>query len=393
MTPRRSPWLLLFGVALPQTAAMGAVAVTALLLGPEGRGEIAFVQSLASMIAVVGGWGFYLSAARGNRPVPAQFLFLTLAGGLLVGGAVTAIATIRPSGLLTLGHAGCAGLAGAAVAGTTYLQRTAQAWRGDTDYLRLGAAVAACSAGSIVLATLLGADAGGVVLAWSLAMLVALGVALWMVRGWELVAPSRPLHLLVFVRSGISVGAGNVSTFVLMRADTVALGLVAPASDVGVYSLAVAAAGLLIYVGEIGSLRVIGDFADSSGALHTSAISDRVRQSVRLVALLIPVFAAAGWIVFHYLLPSFSDGFPAFMILCVAAVPASLSRVRLASLSMVGSGRAMRVYSATCILLTLLYLPLAVIGPTGLAAGSLVVYAVQASVLGLLLSRSAGGQH
>ena len=149
---------------MPQISSIAIVAVTAWVMGPAGRGEVAFAQATAALIAVIGGWGFYLSAAatRDSR-IPRQYLELTLGLTSLVAIGVLLAAAVAPRGLLGLPLAVPIGLGAVMTAGTTYCQRIAQARVSDREYLVLAAVPSLLSLLVVLPAVLLGAEPSAVV--------------------------------------------------------------------------------------------------------------------------------------------------------------------------------------------------------------------------------------
>ena len=230
---RRYVWLVA-GLAIPQIASIAVVVVTAWFLGPAGRGEVAFAQAAAAMIAVIGGWGFYLSAASTRQTsIPRQYFDLTLLFTAAISAGVILLAVLAPTGLLTVDLALPIGLAATMTAGTTYCQRIAQARVSDLEYLVIGATPVLVSLTIVLPAVLLGASPQAVVNVWALGTGLGLLIAFIRVRRSVPSERVKPYGLLAYVRSGLAVGAANVTSFLLLRADTFILGVASTPAQVG----------------------------------------------------------------------------------------------------------------------------------------------------------------
>ena len=372
--------LLVAGLAVPQITSVLIVAVTAFALGPSGRGEIAFAQATATTIAVVGGWGFYLSAAAsGQSLIPRQYFDLTLGFTAALSAGVVIVAVLAPRGLLVVPGALLIGFAAVMTAGTTYCQRLAQARASDFEYLVIGSVPPLVSLVTIVPALLLGCAPSTVVAVWALSTSIGFAAAVYRTRRAVATRRESSRGLVFYVRSSLAVGAANVSSFLALRGDTVILGIASTAVQVGYYSVSVAMAGLLLYVSEAFSLRTISRYVpgQSPGPFVEESFG-RAWKAAGLAALLSIPFMIGGWGVLHFVFAEFEPAFPAFLVLCLAAIPTSFVRVLVSAASMVGLRRLLSWYSALCFGLLAIYLPVAPGGATWLAVASLVIYSLQA---------------
>lgn len=388
----RSYPLLLAGLALPQVASIVIVAVTAWSMGPSGRGEVAFAQATATMIAVVGGWGFYLSASATQAPIPRQYLDLTLGLTASISIGVVISAALAPRGLLAMPVALPIGFAAVMTGGTTYCQRIAQARVSDLEYLVIGSIPPIVSLVTVLPTVLIGAGSGSVIGVWGMGSSLGFLIAVFRTRRLFPSDRAGPLAPLYYFRSGFAVGAANVSSFLALRADTVILGVASTAIQVGYYSVAVAMSNLLLYGSEVFSLRTISRFG--SGQDPESYAAESFRRASRAaglaVALAIP-FGIVGWLVLRFGFSEFQPAFGAFFILCIAAVPASYVRVLVSAASMLGLRGLLSWYSVACFALLVLYVPAGHYGATFLAGASLLVYTLQAGLVALLVRKARVG--
>lgn len=377
---KRSPVLLLLGLLLPQASSIAVVAVTAWQLGPAGRGEIAFAMSVANLIAIVGGWGFYLTAARRTSPIPRQYLHLPIICSGVLALIATLAALAAPSGLFTFQMMLAAGLAGVFVSGTTFSQRLSQAKSSDSAYLAVGATAPLLSIGLLIPATLQGATSSNLIIVWTGVQLVAFGGGLFILGRTVNMATPRPYRLGFYARTGVSIGLANVSTYVVMRADLVVLGLRSTAQQVGYYSMATALAGVLFLGPEIVSLRTISAYTPGDEPRGYVIITRRrARQAYALTLALAAPVAMVGFVVLTNMLPAFRPALIPFMMLSIASIPAAYSRIITAASSMLARNRFLSNYSLLGLLLAAAYLPAAKFGAIALAFTSLAIYTTQAA--------------
>lgn len=382
---QRSYKLLLASMLVSQTVAITVVASTAWIMGPSGRGEVAFAQATATLLAVVGGWGFYLTAASTRQtPLPRQYFDLTIAFTASISIGLALLAILAPRGLLAPPVVVPVGFAAVMTAGTTYCARIAQARVSDLEYLTISVIPPIVSLFSVLPAVWLGAAPRTVIGIWSLGTAVGLLVGVAITRRSVPSERTRPWDFAGHIRSGFAVGAANVSSFLVMRADTFILGIMSTASQVGYYSVAAAMSGLMLYASEALSLRTISRYdavADRDSYLAEAFQRARLAGALAL-GLGIP-FLIAGRLALNLVFPQFRPAFAAFAVLCLAAAPASFVRVLVSAASMLGLSQLLARFSLVCYALLPIYVVAAPLGASALALASLLAYVAQAAFIAI----------
>jgi O-antigen/teichoic acid export membrane protein len=164
------------------------------------------------------------------------------------------------------------------------------------------------------------------------------GLAAATVYGWRTYAalvrsgPLEPADARVVLRTSLIAHVGTVGIQMLYRADIAILGFFAAAADVGVYSIAVAVAGLIWVVAEAFGLAAFA----RGGAESAAALQERDRRLVRLNALLsVGSAIAIGLLAVTLLdrvLPEYAASVPLLIVLLPGVVAQGPSRVAFASL-------------------------------------------------------------
>ena len=189
------------------------------------------------------------------------------------------------------------------------------------------------------------------VIAWVIGMsvpaLVAMLVAGSAVGIWKL--PSRR-----FVRQAFAFGwrshLGAVVQYMQSRADVVLVLCFLPLRDLGIYSLAVGLAELLLYVPQSVSQVLLPHVASSQDADADRITSAFCRASVTTTAVLAVVMAALSTIVVPWLLPAFRQAVPVIWTLLPGTVVASILKVLASDLN--GRGQPLKtVFPAAAALL------------------------------------------
>ena len=390
MLRSRGGWLLLTGLVVPRAASTLTVFATSAVLGPDGRGVIAFVLATSSLVATVAGFGLFIPASAG-RDAPAddspptvarQYLDLTIILTLVVDAVLVAVALLAPAGLLNSQTAGFIAINALAVAVLTFVQRVLQARVSDFDYFLIGALPAIVTNAVLIVVVLRWPDTTGY-----LVVLTVLGVAamVWgmlRLRGRVRVRRARPYDARGYLRRAAPVGVSLIGTMLVLRGDITVLGMRSTEEQVGLYSMAVAIAGLLFLVTEVFALRAVSAHRTTAPEHYPDVVAGLARAAVLAVALTAVPLAAAAWLVLTYLLPAFADAFVPMLILSAAGMASTYSRVMAGALGMVGADRRLYLYAVVSIGLFLLYLPAAAFGAIGVAVASLAVYLLQIPVIG-----------
>ena len=104
MVRSRGGWLLLTGLVVPRAASTVSVFATSAVLGPDGRGVIAFVLGTATLVMTAGGFALFIPAVRerqeGSALVARQYLDLTVFLVVGLDALLFLWAVLAPTGLL-----------------------------------------------------------------------------------------------------------------------------------------------------------------------------------------------------------------------------------------------------------------------------------------------------
>ena len=370
---------------------------SAAALGPAGRGELAFVTSTSTVAGSILFASLHVGTTHAQAAGTAglrrgtRLAVAIIGGGVILGTLVTILlppdAQVGPVG--RLGYVGIV-LGTGLVAVNLYVLRSIQglgqhrafrnAWAIQSLlYLVLGlpAAILTKSVGLVVAGWFVGLVAATVYGGRTYAALVRSG-------------PTAPADGRTVLRSSLVAHVGTVGIQLLYRADVVVLGLFAVAAEVGIYSIAVAVAGLIWVVAEAFGLAAFArGGTESAEALHL-----RDRRLVRLNALLslaaAVVIGVLAMTVLDRVLPAYAASVPLLLVLLPGVVAQGPARVAFASLLRRPGSRVPVVVGVVSSGLSLVYIPCAARWQaTGVAVASTVVYLVQAALV-LWLWRRAG---
>ncbi|MGC1604291.1 MAG: polysaccharide biosynthesis C-terminal domain-containing protein [Candidatus Acidiferrum sp.] len=178
-----------------------------------------------------------------------------------------------------------------------------------------------------------------------------------------------------FLRSAFRFGwqshLGAVTQFLQQRVDVLLVSLICSLSDVGLYSLAVAAAEVLWYIPQTVANVLMPHVANSSEERASRLTSTFCRTVFTLNAFLSIVLALAGaWIV-PLILPAFRSSVEVIWLLLPGTVAASLSKVLASDLN--GRGKPMETFRPPALTLVVCALAgIAVIPRFGIAGAAVV---------------------
>ncbi len=255
------------------------------------------------------------------------------------------------------------------------------------------------SVGSLVgIVVLVGVLHLGVPGAIATSIIVGIIGAIAVLREVRRVARADPGNGTVSLRDvagyGLKLYPASVTSFFNYRADVYLLQslLAAPGRAVGLYSYAVSLAELTFYIPDSVSTIFFPHVAGS-----TEEASNRQVGQVARFTILLTLFAAiglvpAGWLLFQIVLPTFSDAFPAMLVLLPGVVSLSLSKI----LSSYVSARrrpgppsvAATAGLAANIAANLVLIPM--LGIVGASAASVISYTCEAVILLAVVSRMTG---
>jgi O-antigen/teichoic acid export membrane protein len=405
-----------FGTRLAQLACTLAVSfVLARLLGPAGRGVYTLLVLVPTTLFALGQLGlasatvFY--AGRGGRLADLERHALLL--GLGVSAVVAAVALLvlpaleptalrlAPPDLLRLALIAVPLRLVATLAGSVLYGR--QMFRAYNLILAVQSVLSVVLV--VLLVGLLGGGVDGAVAAYLLFLAfgtVAIVLYLDGVRREEERAAAAngrraeagvPVSARQIAWYGLRLYPASVGTFFGYRADVFLLGwLLASASDIGVYAVAVSFAELVFNVPDAVSTVLFPRIATTS-----RAEADQLAPAMARVTILVTLAAAVGlipaaWITLSLLLPAFLGGLPALIVILPGIVALSVAKVltsylsgieRLAPVTTAAVGSLVLNVAANLVLIP-------GFGIVGAAAASLVSYTAYAVLMVGFASRASG---
>lgn len=368
---------------------------TASLLGPSGRGELAFITSTGTVAGSVLFGSLHVGTTKAHNNglaglrQGAAWAARIIGGGVLLGLLVAVLlpadATIGPVGRPGFVFVVCAaGLA----AVNLYVLRSVQGL-GEHRAFRNGWAIQ--SLVYLVLglpAAVITREAAPVAAAWAVALTLSTAyvmrtyVAL-LRNGPQIRAPRRTV-----LRDSMLAHVGTIGLQLLYRADVVILGLLAASHEVGIYSIAIAVAGLIWIVAEAFSLAAFSRTSTDT----TTSLHHRDRRLIVVNAQLSAVAAvglALGSIfLLARILPAYAEAVPLILILLPGVVAQGPARVAFSSLLRRDDARPAMWIGLGSLALSVAYVPAAATwGAHGVAVASTIVYLIQAGGVFWLWSR------
>lgn len=377
----RGGWQLFLGQIGPKVASTLTVLVSSALLGPDGRGQLAFVMATASLLSAMAVFGLFIPASRSPGVVPRQYLDLLLVLAIVVDVVLLVVAWLAPSGLLTVEFAGLIAVNTLALAVVVFAQHVLQAKVSDREYFLFGAVWPLAINAVLVVALLLGVAVTGFLLLWTGLNVVWAGWALRRLRRGVDLRVEGPYDARGHLRAAAPFGVAFLASALATRGDITVLGVASTEAQVGLYSLATSIAGLLFMVSQVFTLRV--------ASLHKSLDSDQYAVAVRrlgatavaAVALLSVPLIGLAWLLVPWLLPEFSAALVPMAVLCLAALPETYARVHTWALGMTSANNRLVAYAVVSVALFVAYFFAARWGAVGVAIASVIGYSAQAMVV------------
>lgn len=358
-----------------------ALLVIAGELGPRRQGEVALAQAIALVGGAVANCGLEVSLVRSSA-VPE--LRPGAAGAFWTHALLLTLATSVAVAALALAGDGTGAVAAGlvALAGTVVTRLAAGCALGE-ERARSYALLMLTPAVAFLAAVVVLAAAGSLTTRAALAVLAVAPVAaalvlLPFVARW--LRPSllkRPWRAEPY-RTGFAAFPGALAHTTSARLDQLVIAVFLPRSDLGLYSVAVAASELTTLPAEATGNVVLA---------HASAGRLEGRRTVTRAAAETAVLAAAAvpaYILFvKAVLPRYEDSLPLFLVLLPGAAALATGRVLAAYLAGLGrvwaTSRIALITAAATVALDLALIPSA--GVVGAAVASSLAYAMAAVLL------------
>ena len=386
--------LLLYSAKLSHTAlAFAAGVVVARALGPAGKGTVQLlwlVPQLAAQLLILGlhqANVYFLGGPNGAAPQrESALLWNSLHVGLLLGflgAAGVALARVPLGSALGVAEDGLVLAAALVPLSLVYtvllyflLGRKAFAQRNFVEVTTTAVLV-------VALVGLLWGARGGIRAA-VIARIVAFGVAI-VIAGWALYRTGAavrwtrldPRLLRKTIGYGLRSQIGNVLQTFNLRIDMLFAGAFLGATDVGVYSVAVAAAEVLWFLPTAVGSVLFPTLAQrrTDGSRDVAARACR-RAVLMTLAAAVPLAAGGRWLLPCVFGAAFADGWLPLLILIPGVLALSVHRVLMPALMSWGRPQEMS-YAAAIALAATVALDLLLIprwGIRGAAAASTVAY-------------------
>jgi len=404
--PARGGVAFLTGAGVTQLGANAVAALVAtIVLGPAQRGVMVIGSTLAGVVAVVAclGTGAALrsrlppvAGPADRRRLLSSYAWWTTAAVAPAAGCAVAL-SLASASLVdpAMARGGFLVAVAVATAGQVLLLQTVEAWFADGHFRRGAGAAAAAAAGGLVgllaaaamsgdAAVLLAAQGMGTA-AVTLALLGALHRA-----GLLVVARPRPGDVRSLVGSGVPTLGLVVGLAVALRADRYVLGATGGIAAVGVYSLAATLSEIPRMVPQAMGQLFMRDSA--LGAGH-DGLAGRLGRATAVAAVCGALVAAVGWFTIEPVFGAeFADARRLLLLLVIAET--CFAAFTMAGRGLLGGGWAREAgvlgVGASVVAVGAYLVGAGLWGSTGLAVGSIAVYAVLSTVASVLLHRKAG---
>ena len=388
---------LLLSRAVPLVASVLTTFTTAALLGPSERGRLALVISTASLVGAVSFLSLHvgmLHAVRTRREwaVRRGLGSSGLIAGIVLVGGVVAASRVPPSGwgsftgsMLFLSAVGAA-----LTVVNLVILRTVQGLGDHRAFRNAMVTQAVLFMTTAIPLTWLFDTSLPAICAWLGSTTISSAMGLLALRRQVIpLATGRPARFRELVGRSLPGHVGSSGQQILHSVDVIVLGALTGAAAVGVYSIAVALAGLVWLVSEALSLATF----DSGTSARTEDEDRALFMRYSLIHLVFASATAIGVLVMTVtlvplVLPQY-DGLPILVAILLPGVLAQgQARIALARVTTNGNASAARAIGVTSAGLAILYIPfISTGGALGAALGSSVLYILQTAFVFLLLRR------
>jgi O-antigen/teichoic acid export membrane protein len=380
---------LLLSQVVSITASLLVTLATAKILGPSGRGELAFIVGVANLGGAVAFGNLQVGVTHAHKTGDPSALRRSLRMGaaasfitLLVGIMVTAISLAIGGGQQRAVDL-MIGTTGAALVSINLVVLRIRQGLGDSREFRIAWSIQSgvyAAAGIPVVFVFRSALA--VICCWYIGLIIS---TVYGLRGFERPAAGSRRHVTTrsILTTSWAAHSGFIGIQFLYRADIVLLGFFVIREQLGVYSIAAPIAELTWVISEALSL-----FAFSHYQAHHSA-AERVHHRTQLLRINLATglfcglgIAVTAWAALPVLLPRYAAAVPLIFILLPGVITQGAARIAFSTL--VSSGARKPAFSVGLISLAMcsIYIPFCALwGTTGAALGSTTIYIAQAIVV------------
>lgn len=384
---------------LSQTVALGASVivtfVTAKLLGPGGRGQMAFIITTANLLGILAFGSLHVGvtdAHKSGDPTAlrrgltvglwgaACILFVTL--GAALGARLCNNSPLANQLLLT-------SVGASLVCFNLVVLRTRQGL-GDARAFRNAWSIQ--SGIYLVFGVLFAAITHlvtPVVCSWFVGLVVS---TIYALHGYR--RPAECDHAVIvstrsIVLTSFSAHIGFIGIQVLYRADIIVLGLVVSSEQLGIYSVAAPIAELTWVLSEALSLVAFSQVRRDQSLERRLAERGRLLR-INLIAATVGalIIAVATWVFLPKVLPAYSRAVSVVLILLPGILIQGAARISFSALVATGVRRPPIIIGTISAVLAVLYLPFSLLwGITGAAIAATTIYGLQALLVFSLVHR------
>jgi O-antigen/teichoic acid export membrane protein len=369
---------------------------TAEMLGPAGRGQLAFIMGVANLGGAIAYGSLHVGVTYAHKTGDPSALKRCLRLGaaasfltILVGVSVAAI-SVAVSGEQQRAVDLMVGTAGAALVSFNLVVLRVRQGLGDARNFRVAWSIQSgiYAAAGIPVAFLF-RSATAVVGCWFIGLIVS---TIYGLRGFY--RPTIGLRRHVSARSILATSwaahLGFIGFQFLYRADIVILAFFVIPAQLGVYSIAAPTAELTWIVSEALSLLAFSHYRANQ------SVAERVRQRGQLLKLNLATGLLGGlgvaiiaWAMVPVLLPRYAEAVPLIFILLPGVIIQGAARIAFSTLVSTGASRPAILVGLISVALCVIYLPFCYRwGVTGAALASTTIYIAQATVVFMIVRRA-----
>ena len=378
---------------LSQAFALGAsllvTFVTAELLGPTGRGQLAFIGAVANLGGAVAFGSLHVGITHahksGDDTALRRGLFLGALASLatLIIGVAFIIVDFSLFGMSSRIYEIALGTVGAALVCLNLVVLRVRQGLGDARQFRVAWTIqSGVYAVTALPVAFFFRSATAVVLCWFAGLILATAYAL---RGYfrAITEPKCHISTREIATTSLAAHIGFTGIQLLYRADVVILAFFVTRGQLGIYSIAAPVAELTWVVSEALSLSAFSHYQANQSAV------ERIKHRARLIRINVAAgllgaicIGPAAWLLFPYLLPRYVDAVPLIFILLPGVIVQGAARITFSTLVSHGARKPAVSVGFVSAALCLIYIPFSARwGITGAAVASTTIYVTQAIVL------------
>ncbi len=359
------------------------------LLGPAGRGQLAFIMAVANLGGAVAFGSLHVGITYAHKSGDDTALKRGLSLGVLASlvtfiiGLVFIIADLLLSGGSPRVYEMALGTVGAAFVCSNLVVLRVRQGLGDAHQFRVAWSIqSGFYAVTALPAAFLFRSATAVILCWLVGLILGTGYAL---RGYfrAITVPKRHFSTREIATTSLAAHTGFTGIQLLYRADLVILSFFVTRGQLGIYSIAVPLAELTWVVSEALSLSAFSHYEANESA------DSRIKHRARLLRINMAsgllgaiCIGPAAWLLMPHLLPRYVDAVPLIFILLPGVIVQGAARITFSTLVSGGARKPAVTVGLVSAALCLIYIPFCDRwGITGAAAASTTIYVTQAIVV------------